>query len=88
MIRQVYLAVEVLKAGSLAKPNELVVDEAILDVVELVDVLHNFLTLFLYKVLDKSVSANGNPKANVASNHKASRREQRAEVFEGGMFAS
>ena len=40
-------------------------DEAILDVVELIDVLHNFLTLFRYKVLDKSVSANGNPKANV-----------------------
>ena len=39
---------------------------SILVVVELVDVLHNVLTLFLYKVLDKSVSATGNPKANVA----------------------
>jgi hypothetical protein len=39
------------------------VDEAILDVVELVDVVHNFMTLFLYKVLDKSVSANGNTSA-------------------------
>jgi hypothetical protein len=36
LIHQVYLAVEVLKAGSLAKFKELVVDEAILDVVELV----------------------------------------------------
>jgi hypothetical protein len=41
-----------LKAGSLAEAHELVVDEAILDVVELVNVVHNFLTLFLYKVLD------------------------------------
>jgi hypothetical protein len=40
----------------LAKPNELVVDEAILDVVELVDVLHNCLTLILDKMLDKSIS--------------------------------
>ncbi len=38
LIRLVYLAVEVLKAGSLAKSKELVVDEAILDVVELVAV--------------------------------------------------
>ena len=30
-----------LKAGSLAKEDQQVVDEAILDVVELVDVLHN-----------------------------------------------
>jgi len=43
------------------------VDEAILDVVELVNVLHNCLTLVLYKVLDESISADGNPKANVPS---------------------
>jgi hypothetical protein len=58
------------RRGSLAEAHELVVDEAILDVVELVDVVHNFPTLFLYKVLDKSVSANGNPKANVAVIYK------------------
>ena len=69
----------------MAKPNELVVDEAILDVVELVDVIHNCLTLILHKMLDKGISADGNPKANVAINHKARRREQRAEVFEGGI---
>jgi hypothetical protein len=50
----------------LPEAHQLIVDEAILHVVELVDVVYNFLTLFLYKVLDKSVSANGNPKANVA----------------------
>jgi hypothetical protein len=60
------------------------VDEAILDVVELIDVLHNFLTLFLYKVLDKSVSANGNPKkANVAVIYKGLGGEQGTEVCEG-----
>ena len=79
LIHQVYLAVEVLKAGSLAKSKELVVDEAILDVVELVDVVHNCLTLILHKMLDKGISADGNPKANVAVNHKARRREQRTE---------
>jgi hypothetical protein len=57
--------------------------EAILDVVELIDVLHNFLTLFRYKVLDKSVSANGNPKANVAVVYKGLGGEQRTEVGEG-----
>ncbi len=54
--RQVNLADSVLKAGSLAKPNELVVDEAVLDVVELVDVLHNCLTLVLDKMLDNNIS--------------------------------
>ena len=44
LVRLVYLAVEVLKAGSLAKSKELEVDEAILDVVELADVIHNCLT--------------------------------------------
>ena len=71
LICEVNLPVEVLKAGSLAEAHKLVVDETILDVVELVDVLHNFLTLFLYnKVLDKIVSANGNPKSNVAVIYK------------------
>ena len=55
LIHEVYLAVEVLKAGSLAKSKELVVDEAILDVVELVDVIHDRLTLILHKMLDKGI---------------------------------
>ena len=50
------MPVQVLKASGLAEAEVLVVDKAILDVVEFIDVLHNFLTLFLYKVLDKSVS--------------------------------
>ena len=37
-------------------------DEAILDVVELVHVLHNGLTLILYKVLDKSIRPMGTPR--------------------------
>jgi hypothetical protein len=69
----------------LPEAHQLVVDEAILDVVELVDVVHNFLTLFLYKVLDKSVSANGNPKANVAVIYKGRGGEQGTEVCEGGI---
>ena len=60
-------------------------DKAILDVVEFIDVLHNVLTLFLYKVLDKSVSANGNPKAKVAVVYKGLGGEQRTEVGEGGI---
>ena len=43
------------------------------------------LTLILRKMLDKGISADGNPKANVAVNHKARRREQRTEVIEGGI---
>jgi hypothetical protein len=50
------MAGEILQPGRLAKPYELVVDEAILDVVELVNILHNCLTLILNKVLDKSIS--------------------------------
>jgi hypothetical protein len=72
-------------ARSLAEAEELVVDEDILDVVELVDVLHNCLTLILYKGLDKSISADGNTKANVAVNHKRRGREQGNELREGGI---
>jgi hypothetical protein len=47
LVRELYVPVEILQPGRLAKADELVVDEAILDVVELVYVLHNFLTLIL-----------------------------------------
>ncbi len=82
------MSIDVLQPGRLAKADELVVDEAILDVVELVHVLHNGLTLILYKVLDKGISADGNPKANATGNHKKRGREQgtsRTEVCEGGI---
>jgi hypothetical protein len=85
LVRELHMAIDVLQPGRLAKADELVVDEAILDVVELVDVLHNCLTLILYKVLDKSISADGNTKANVAVNHKRRGREQGTEVREGGI---
>ena len=62
-------------------------DETILDVVELIDVLHNVLTLFHDKVLDKSISANGNPKANVAVVDKGLGGQQRTEVCKGGMIS-
>jgi hypothetical protein len=41
---ELHMAVQVLQQGPLTKSDELVVDEAILDVVELVHVLHNGLT--------------------------------------------
>jgi hypothetical protein len=40
------------------------------EVVKLVNVLHNFLTLRLYKVLDKRIRTNGNPNANVAVDYE------------------
>jgi cephalosporin-C deacetylase-like acetyl esterase len=69
LVRQMYVPDEILQSGCLAKVDELVVDEVILDVVELVDVLHNCLTLILDNVLDKRISAYGNTKSNVV-NHK------------------
>ncbi len=83
LVREGSLPVEVLKPCSSAEAEELVVDEAILDVVELVDVLHNCLTLILYKMLDKIINADGNPEANVAVNHQGISREQGAEVLKG-----
>jgi hypothetical protein len=59
LVRELYVPIDVLQPGRLAKADQLIMDEAILDVVELVDVLHNGLTLILYKVLDKSISADG-----------------------------
>ncbi len=62
-------------------------DEAILDVVELVHVLYNGLTL-KYLSLTKcwiKASADGNSKGNVAVNHKRRGREQGTEVCEGGI---
>jgi hypothetical protein len=53
LVRELDLSVDVLKSCGLAKAEELVVDEAILEVVKVVDVLHNFLTLTLYKVLER-----------------------------------
>jgi hypothetical protein len=44
LVREGDLAVYILQPGRLKKADELVADEAILDVVELVDVLHNGLT--------------------------------------------
>ena len=85
LVREGDLAVYILQPGRLTKADEMVLDEAMLDVVELVDVLHNGLTLILYKVLDKSISADGNSKANVAVNHKRRGREQWTEVREGGI---
>jgi hypothetical protein len=61
------------------------VDEAIPDVVELVDVLHNCLTLILDKMLNKGISTDGNPKSNVAVNYKGCGRKQGTEVREGGV---
>ncbi len=58
-----------LEPSSFAEAEELVMDEAILDVVELVDVIHNCLTLILHKMLDKGISADGNSEANAAVNH-------------------
>jgi hypothetical protein len=84
LVRELHMSINVLQPGRLAKADELVVGEAILDVVELVHVLNNGLTLILYKVLDKSISADGNPKANaVAVNHKRRGKEQVTEVREG-----
>ncbi len=51
------------------------IDEVILDVVKLVYVLHNGLTLILYKVMDKNISTDGNTKVNVAVNHKRHGRD-------------
>jgi hypothetical protein len=85
LVHELHMSINVLQPGRLAKADELVVYEAILDVVELVHVLHNCLTLILYKVLEKSISADGNPKANVAVNHKRRGRERGTEVREGGI---
>ncbi len=63
LVCELYVAVEILQPGRLVKPYELVVDEAILDFEEFVDVLHNCQALILYKVLDKRMSADANTKA-------------------------
>jgi hypothetical protein len=64
LVRELYVPIDVLQPVSLAKADELITNEATLDFVELIDVLHNGLTLILYKVLDKSISDNWNTKAN------------------------
>jgi hypothetical protein len=86
LVRELDLAVKVLKSCGLAKAEELVVDEAILEVVKLVNVLHNLLRFSLYKVLDKRISANGNPKANVAVD--LGTREEPGTLTQGGALFS
>ena len=81
LVREVNVAIELLEACRLAKVEQLVVDETILYAAQLVDVLHNCLTLILlHKVLHKGVSADGNTKTNVAVNHKGRGGEQGADV--------
>ena len=50
------MPIDVLEPSSLAEAEELIMDEAILDVVEVVDVIHNCLTLILHKMLEKGTS--------------------------------
>jgi hypothetical protein len=57
LVRELHVVIHVLHPGRLAETENLILDEAILDVVKLVEFLHNFLTLILYKVLDKSSSS-------------------------------
>ncbi len=54
-------------------------------VVELVVVLHDRLTLILYKVLDKSISADGKTKTDVTVNYKGRGGGQGTEVREEGI---
>ena len=67
LVRELYVPINVLQPGRLAKADESIV--AILDVVELVDVLHDGLTLILYTMLDKSIwikaSADGKSAAEI-----------------------
>ena len=74
------LAVEVLQPGSLAEAKELVMNEAVLHAIQLVDILHDGQTLLLHKNLDKSVSAEGNTKTHVSLRSKAPKGEHRAKV--------
>ena len=85
LARKMHVAVQVLQPGLFAEEEELVVDEAILDGVEDVDILHNCLTPMVDKVLDKSISADGNTKSNIAVNHKRCGREQGTEVRKRGI---
>jgi hypothetical protein len=84
LVREVNVAIEVLEACRLAKAEQLVLDETILYAAQLVEVLHNCPAL--HQVLDKSISADGNTKTNVAVNHKGRGGEQGAEVQEGGVI--
>jgi hypothetical protein len=88
LVRELDLAVKVRKSCGLAKAEELVVNEAILEVVKLVNILHNFLTLGLYKLLDKHISVNGNPKDNVAVYYKGPGGEQGTMCAREGSAAS
>jgi hypothetical protein len=45
LVGELHMAIQILQPDRLAKADELVVDEAISDVVELVDVLHNCLDM-------------------------------------------
>ena len=54
------LAIEVLEPRRLAEAQELIVDEAVVHAVELVDIVDDGQALILHKILNKRVSAEGN----------------------------
>ena len=58
------VANKILESGGLAKPEELIMDKAVLNSVQFFDVIYNSPTCFSYKVLYKSISTNRHTDTN------------------------
>ena len=65
------VGVQVLEAGCLAETDELIVDEAILDGVEFVNIIYHVLTGGSHEGLNKGLSAEGDTKTDVALSREA-----------------
>ena len=58
------VAINILESGGLAKPEELIMDKAVLNSVQFLYVNYNSPTCFSYKVLYKSISTNRHTDTN------------------------
>ena len=81
------VGIEVLKARWLAEAQELLVNEAIINGVELVDVVDDVFDLVLNKILYERVSAKGDTESDISLSGEGLVLNVGSEVCEGGVLS-
>jgi hypothetical protein len=78
------MGVNILEAGGLAKPEELIMYKAILHSVQFFNVIYNSPTCFSYKVLYKRISTNRRTNTNETFRTERGENNVPAEVIQRG----
>jgi hypothetical protein len=78
------MRINILESGGLAKSNKLVVDKAILNSIEFLDVIYDIPTCFSYKITYKCIRANRHTETNETFRAKGVNGNFRPEVCQCG----